>query len=523
MVVIIKFLKIMSLCIADMIRMIEGLGFSSDEIVKCLNRLAADHQLTSVQICERVMEDLQRVADTCQERAKKHKMELRPHQRAMVNHMIRNPGGIAVFDVGTGKSLSAVMTIVCGLRLAELFGHPDIPVNIVTPASLQDNMKKEMKAIGIKPTDKRFHFYTPTGYSKAYKRNTIQQDHAILIIDEAHEYRKDYKGQYGINFGLKNPEEYQVDAVIESSKRAWRRLLLTATPMYAHDYDMANLVTMARGKELHPDEYFRAWTSPQLLTETFGNLFMFQGADQQFYPKVDEVEIRIPMTLEYFRQYMRVEKNIREPGQGEQKSNAFYTKLRRFTNTIQPPLKMPKVEEILLKREPTLFYSEFLDSGADLLEAAAQKHEVPYRVISGKTPKAKRQEYVNLYNSGEVTLLILTKAAGQGLDTKGTRHIILLEKGWTRASEIQIIGRGVRYKSHWHLPKDQQQVTVWHLMIVKPPRQMIQSWVRLRQISWNDDTGKPSVDEYMYNYNRKVYIEHIIPKMRQLKSVEIPH
>ena len=64
---------------------------------------------------------------------------------------------------------------------------------------------------------------------------------------------------------------------------------------------------------------------------------------------------------------------------------------------------------------------------------------------------------------------LLHKAGGEGLDLKGTRYVILLEKSWNRPNEEQIIGRAVRYKSHTHLPKEEQKVDVYHLIITKPP------------------------------------------------------
>jgi hypothetical protein len=65
-------------------------------------------------------------------------------------------------------------------------------------------------------------------------------------------------------------------------------------------------------------------------------------------------------------------------------------------------------------------------------------------------------------------VLLITGAGGEGLDLKGIRKVILLEKGWTVSSEEQVIGRAVRYRSHEHLPVDERYIDVYHLVMIKP-------------------------------------------------------
>lgn len=509
-------------CTQDLITMIEGLGFAPSDIVSCLQEAAATTGTTPDGLCQSLWTDLMTHMKQCRESAARHGMELRPHQSAMVDHMIRNPGGIAVFSVGVGKSLTAAMTISCCLRLAELLGRPDVPVNIIAPVSLHDNMRKEMRAVGMNVRDSRIHFYSPASHFKQWKDGTLRDDrHAIMIIDEAHEYRKDYKAQFGgMVFGNDTDKQYQVESVIDSSTRAWKRLLLTATPMYSHVHDIVNLVTIARGRELTLAEYDLSWSSPEATRRTYGNLFMFQESDPQFYPKVDERQVLIFMTPEYYNRYMRAEKKKLGESEGkEYGKDAFITKLRQHSNKILPSLKVPEIEKILAYRQPTIFYSDFLEAGIGIIEAVAKRMNVPYRVVSGKTPKAKRQQMVDEYNRGEVQLLILSKAGALGLDTKNTRHVILMEKGWTRALEIQAIGRASRYKSHWNLPEEQRQVTVWHLMIVKPPYDILRQWQQQRMIK--TITHKEAVDIILLDKNRGSYYGEIIPHMTKLRSVQI--
>jgi hypothetical protein len=50
---------------------------------------------------------------------------------------------------------------------------------------------------------------------------------------------------------------------------------------------------------------------------------------------------------------------------------------------------------------------------------------------------------------------------------KGVQNIIILDPVWNPATLEQIIGRGVRYKSHSDLPLDKRIVNVYRLMYVE--------------------------------------------------------
>ena len=52
-------------------------------------------------------------------------------------------------------------------------------------------------------------------------------------------------------------------------------------------------------------------------------------------------------------------------------------------------------------------------------------------------------------------LLLLASGAGsEGLDLKGTRLMQLLEPHWNESRLDQVIGRGIRYRSHEGLPPE---------------------------------------------------------------------
>ncbi len=96
------------------------------------------------------------------------------------------------------------------------------------------------------------------------------------------------------------------------------------------------------------------------------------------------------------------------------------------------------------------------------------KKNIAYAHVTGDMSISERKEAVDEYNGGEVNVLFISKAGSEGLDLKNTKYIIIMEPAWNEGSIEQIIGRGVRYKSHESLPKSKQNVTVYKLYCVKP-------------------------------------------------------
>jgi len=96
----------------------------------------------------------------CIERSR---LKLREHQAFLVNYLKTHRGVIAAFDVGTGKTLTAVAASQCYLDAT-----PKGKVIVVTPVSLQENFRKEMKAYGADPDDPRYELYTIGMFAKKY-------------------------------------------------------------------------------------------------------------------------------------------------------------------------------------------------------------------------------------------------------------------------------------------------------------------------------------------------------------------
>jgi hypothetical protein len=75
-------------------------------------------------------------------------------------------------------------------------------------------------------------------------------------------------------------------------------------------------------------------------------------------------------------------------------------------------------------------------------------------------PDKAKQTAVNAYNSGKVRVLLLGPAGSEGISTKGTQLIQLLDPHFNATRSEQARGRGLRFDSHVHLPEELKNVTI---------------------------------------------------------------
>jgi SNF2 family DNA or RNA helicase len=335
-------------------------------------------------------------------------------------------------------------------------------VIVVTPTSLQQNFKKELVAYGGFDNDKRYVFYTLTTFANKIKEIQCKKTD-FLIIDEAHNLRTEVVGESG----------KRSRSALNCAAKSAKVLLLTATPVVNNPYDAANLAAMVRGHYPPSKKEFESiMANEDSVKRHFSNLFMFfanpKGPE---YPSVSEHTIKIQMTPDYYAKYQTVEQSNNDLFE-DVNPWRFLMGVRQATLALDPCQKcdwaIKKIVEEYKKGHKGVLYSAFVTYGVKKLQDMLSTHGIGFSEVTGSMNQKKRGEAVRQYNANEVSVLFITKAGGEGLDLKGTSYVILMEKGWNRAGEEQVIGRAARYMSHTHLPIDRQHVDVYHLIIVKP-------------------------------------------------------
>jgi superfamily II DNA or RNA helicase len=165
--------------------------------------------------------------------------------------------------------------------------------------------------------------------------------------------------------------------------------------------------------------------------------------------------------------------------QEAQELNAFQGALRQVSNTPRPFIeKMEDDEELALapkiqrmvdnlqaarKADPNFrayVYSNYLGGGLHPYARALAKAGIPHNLFTGETNPKDRARIIQEYNEGQSPVLLASGAGSEGLDLKGTKLVQLMEPHWNNARLEQAIGRGIRYKSHAHLPDAERKVRV---------------------------------------------------------------
>ena len=227
------------------------------------------------------------------------------------------------------------------------------------------------------------------------------------------------------------------------------------------------------------------------------------------------------MDKNYYDMYNKVEKgevNKIPDFKNNNNISAFYNGVRRASNIIDE--ESPKVDWIIEKilenrKSKFVIFSHYINMGIKPIMKELEKKKIDYMSVTGSMNMENRKEAVELYNSGKIKILFISKAGSEGLDLKNTNYIIILESSWNENEIEQIIGRGVRYKSHIGLSKSKQKVSVYQLYCVKPNEyKNLDIIVKNYLLDYKDDIL--SVDIYLRNYAKikQIKIEDFYKSIR---------
>lgn len=411
---------------------------------------------------------------------------LQPHQERVRDRLSGEDKRLLLYHgLGTGKSLSS-------LAAAEGAGGD---YAAVVPAALKPNYEKEIEK--FTDSDPEVLTYTGVGMGKQ-----PQKPPETLIFDEAHR--------------LRNPNTSSAQAATDMANQAKNVLLLTGTPITNAPSDLASLLSILNKKQITPEAFDEQFVGHKKVYPSWMSWLTGQNAGEEGYVKneaqlrellkgkvdyqpgkapegvkIDEQTVRVPLS----KAQSRIQKSIRSGippewawkldkefplSRDELKSlNSFLTGLRQSSLSTQPfrgdrnPLKafqesskLQRAFQDLKKeldsdpRKKGLIYSNYIDAGLSPYAAALEQAGIPYGVYHGGISAQKRKEALKGYNEGTLRALLLGPAAAEGISTKGTNMIQLLDPHWHESRGNQARGRGLRFDSHIGLPEDLKNVAV---------------------------------------------------------------
>ena len=426
------------------------------------------------------------------------KTELRPHQLHAIEKLRASGGLLAAHGLGSGKTLTSIAA-------AQALG---LPIEAIVPAPLVANYQKELeKHLEEEPEDARIR-----SYQKVTRNPDIRND-ALVVLDEAHRVR---------NAGTATERE-----IARRAADARARLLLTGTPVFNNPADLAPLLNTAAGKPVVPADpraFNEAFVGERTLTPGFfarlrgvkptkvpmlknrqrlvdaakGFVDVYQGGGEGFPERIDE-EFEVPMSAMQREVYKfhegnlpfvvsyKLRHNMPLSKAESQNLNKFQAGLRQVSNTPRPYIAgmtddaedrhAPKLRQIvdhlheMRQKDPNhrgVVYSNYLEGGLLPMSRMMAQRGIPHAVFHGGLSKGEKANLVNAYNSGKTPVLLVSSSGAEGLDLKGTKSIQVTEPHWNNSKIEQVVGRGIRYKSHDHLPEAERKVRVMKYYTVHP-------------------------------------------------------
>lgn len=173
-------------------------------------------------------------------------------------------------------------------------------------------------------------------------------------------------------------------------------------------------------------------------------------------------------------------------------STSYRIKSRQIGNVFIPDdnsinifenisLYSPKIEKIakrIVKGRKAIVYSNFVAAGIEPMakyldtlgfteyNVGMQNTPGPngqYAIYSGGAKPEDRTNLLNHFNKddNDLTVLLITSAGAEGISTKGTRDVHIMEPYWNHERILQVMARAIRYKSHEHLPESERNVQVY--------------------------------------------------------------
>lgn len=406
--------------------------------------------------------------------------------KRVIDKLQNQPGIVAAWGTGVGKTKLSI----------DAYKTLGLPANVIAPAALQDNYKKELqKWIGHQPSD--LNIESQQRVALRGKPNTPIG--GFEINDESHKAR--------------NHDSKLLNALKQG--QPLKRLLLTASPVYNHPADIAPLINLAANKELlpenrrefsdqfigqkdvkpgflgrlmgvHPGTQNFVKQDPRLIS-ALNKYVDFQPGSREEFPTGEEQRVEVPMSpaqQDIYKTIMgRAPMWVRwkvnhglPPGKGELTTlQAFLTGARQVANSNydfvndKNQVQSPKINAAFnylndqIKANPRykgVVYSNYLNSGLQPYKDLLTKNKIPYGEFSGQVSPELRNQMVRDYNANKLKALLISSAGAEGLDLKGTRLVQILEPHFNKEKEKQIIGRAIRYRSHADLPPEEQKVLI---------------------------------------------------------------
>lgn len=418
-------------------------------------------------------------------------ISLQPHQQRVVDRARSGQNRLLLYHgLGSGKSLSSIAA-------AEALGGD---YAVVAPASLRQNFDKELKKFTT-GSDPDVLSYTGVALGKKPKRKPRS-----LVFDEVQR--------------LINENSASTVRSLRLANEAQNVFLLSGTPIVNNPTDLAPLLSMLHGKVIPKKKFEEMFIGDKIVKpgvlgrlrgvkpgvvstiKNEGRLRSMLRGHVDYQPgrtpdgvRVDEKIVTVPMSAkqqaiqralydklppewrwkfnkefplspEELRSLTSFLVGYRQIGLSTLPFRGDRDALKAFADSAKLQKAYADLRETLDSdpRKKAIIYSNFIGAGIEPYAAKLKEDSVPYGVFHGGVPLAERKRVLDEFDAGKLRALLLGPAAAEGISTKGTSLIQLLDPHWHESRTSQARGRGLRFDSHLGLEDELKNVAVRHYL-----------------------------------------------------------
>ena len=349
------------------------------------------------------------------------------HQIEAARIALHNKKSLNAFEVGLGKTLTAILTARAYKRLT------DNDIVIVAPASLQTNWEREIEGLMDAHICSAGKIPVPDDFTKPF----------FLIVDEAHYYQ--------------NIDSKRTQAILNLSEVAQGCILLTATPIrnypsnlfpllkiighplgnnylsYINRYCAGKVSGSSNLMELHAKVQTSIITGSKedyLELPSFTRTLVkpkFYGLAQIIFNKA-------------FRE-MKEEYRARVES-GEISNKSFHIVILnhlRHAASKAKAVESVKVATKALENDHNVVIFTGFNSSAHYITRWLGEHGS--RLLNGAVPKHHRQKLVDDFQEDRADVFVMTKAGSAGLNLQRGTIFISVDRTWSPFDMVQAEGR----------------------------------------------------------------------------------
>lgn len=424
------------------------------------------------------------------------KAELRDYQVSGYRWMMflrdHGLGGILADDMGLGKTMQTLAALAATHLGRGASEHAKRPSLVVAPASVVHHWARE--AARFVPRLK-VTVHHGTGRETELKRgrsdggpyypgkpNLIVTSYALMRLDVATLGQLEYawlildEAQ-----NIKNPHSKVTQAA--RSLHAAHKIALSGTPVENNLFELWSLFHFLMPGFFGPKESFgrryarriHKYQDPEALDGLRARIkpFVLRRLKSEVateLPPRTEVVLYCdlpPAQMELYEQVKRtyrdsVMKRVKDEGMGKNTLMVLealmrlrqaacdprllpFEEARQVTDSGKLTLLFERLEIMLESEHKALIFSQW-PSLLRLVAEGLESRDVPYFMLHGGTPTAKRPAMVDAFNAddGPPVFLISLKAGGTGLTLTAADHVIHLDPWWNPAVEAQATDRAHR-------------------------------------------------------------------------------